>query len=48
MTCLTSILIKIPKNESWIVSKDMSFFQHGILLPERWEKVVASDEQYFE
>ncbi|GFU74351.1 mariner Mos1 transposase [Trichonephila clavipes] len=33
----------------WIASKDNQFFQHGIrTLPERWEKVVASDGQYFE
>jgi len=35
--------------DSWIASKDESFFRHGIhLLPERWEKVVISDGQYFE
>ena len=35
--------------DSWIVSKDDQFFLRGIrMLPERWEKVVASDEQYFE
>ncbi|GBP07521.1 Mariner Mos1 transposase [Eumeta japonica] len=35
--------------ESWIASKDMLFFQREIhILPERWEKVVASDGQYFE
>jgi len=35
--------------DSWIASKDESFFQHGIRkLPERWGKVVASDGQYFE
>ncbi|KAG5308637.1 MOS1T transposase, partial [Pseudoatta argentina] len=34
--------------DSWIASKDMSFFRRGIhVLPERWEKVVSSDEQYF-
>ncbi|CAK9820082.1 Mariner Mos1 transposase [Anthophora quadrimaculata] len=33
--------------DSWIASKDL-FFQRGIqMLPERWEKVVASDGQYF-
>ncbi|CAG9567641.1 unnamed protein product [Danaus chrysippus] len=33
----------------WIASKDDQFFQGGIrMLPERWEKVVASDGQYFE
>jgi transposase len=35
--------------DSWIASKDESFFRRGIrMLPERWEKVVASDGQYFE
>ena len=35
--------------DSWIVSKDDQFFRRGIrMLPERWEKVVASDGQYFE
>ena len=35
--------------DSWITSKDESFFRHGIrMLPERWEKVVASDGQYFQ
>ncbi|GFT08649.1 mariner Mos1 transposase [Trichonephila clavipes] len=34
---------------SWIASKDNQFFQRGIpTLPERREKVVASDGQYFE
>ncbi|KAG5313023.1 MOS1T transposase, partial [Pseudoatta argentina] len=34
--------------DSWIASKDMSFFQRGIhVLPERWEKVVESDGKYF-
>ncbi|KAG5327264.1 MOS1T transposase, partial [Pseudoatta argentina] len=34
--------------DSWIASKDMSFFRRGIhVLPERWEKVVESDGQYF-
>ncbi|GFV54906.1 mariner Mos1 transposase [Trichonephila clavipes] len=34
---------------SWIASKDNQFFQRGIRsLPERWEKVVVSDGQYFE
>ena len=32
-----------------IVSKDDQFFRRGIrTLPERWEKVVTSDGQYFE
>jgi len=35
--------------DSWITSKDALFFRDGIRqLPERWEKVVASDGQYFE
>ncbi|KAG5318765.1 MOS1T transposase, partial [Pseudoatta argentina] len=30
--------------DSWIASKDMSFFRRGIhVLSERWEKVVSSD-----
>ncbi|GFW65690.1 mariner Mos1 transposase [Trichonephila clavipes] len=34
---------------SWIASKVNQFFQRGIrTLPERWEKVVTSDGQYFE
>jgi histone-lysine N-methyltransferase SETMAR len=34
---------------SWIRSKDEEFFRRGIrMLPERWEKVIASDGQYFE
>ncbi|UYV76611.1 hypothetical protein LAZ67_14001442 [Cordylochernes scorpioides] len=33
----------------WIASKDEEFFRHGIrMLPERSEKVVAKDGQYFE
>ncbi|UYV74220.1 Iav [Cordylochernes scorpioides] len=33
----------------WIASKDEDFFRNGIrMLPERWEKVVAKDGQYFE
>jgi len=35
--------------DSWIASKDDQFFRRGIrILLERWEKVVASDGQYFE
>ncbi|GBP30478.1 Mariner Mos1 transposase [Eumeta japonica] len=35
--------------DSWNASKDGQFFQRGIrTLPERWEKLVASDGQYFE
>jgi len=35
--------------DSWIALKDDQFFRRGIrTLSERWEKVVASDEQYFE
>ena len=33
--------------DSWIVSKDMSFSDAEFILPERWEKVVSSDGQYF-
>jgi len=34
--------------QTWIASKDESFFRDGIRkLPERWEKVVASDGKYF-
>ena len=35
--------------DSWITSKDDSFFWRGIrILPERWKKLVASDGQYLE
>lgn len=35
--------------DSWIASKDKQFFRRGIQkLPQRWEKVVASDGKYFE
>ena len=35
--------------DSWIASKDEQFFRDGIRkLPERWEKVVANDGQYFQ
>ena len=35
--------------DSWIASKDASFFRDGIRqLPERWKQVVASNGQYFE
>ena len=35
--------------DSWIASKDESFFRRGIhMLPERWGKVVANDGKYFE
>jgi len=35
--------------DMWIASKDDQFFRRGIrTLPERWEKVTASDGQYFE
>jgi len=34
--------------DTWIASKDEQFFRRGICtLPERWEKIVASDGQYF-
>ncbi|CAK9818802.1 Mariner Mos1 transposase [Anthophora plagiata] len=33
----------------WITSKDKSFLRRGIhLLPEKWEKVIANDGQYFD
>ena len=36
------------KIENWIASKNESFFRDGIRkLPERWEKVIGSDGQYF-
>ncbi|EGI66432.1 Mariner Mos1 transposase [Acromyrmex echinatior] len=35
--------------DSWIASKDDQFFRRGIrMLSERWEKMVASNGQYFE
>lgn len=35
--------------DSWIAAKPAEFWRDGIRqLPERWEKVVASDGQYFE
>lgn len=35
--------------ESWILWKDASFFREGIRqLPDRWDKVMANDRQYFE
>lgn len=35
--------------DSWIAAKPASFFREGIRqLPQRWEKVIASDGQYFE
>ena len=35
--------------DSWIASKDEHFYPNGIrALPERWEKVVTNDGQYFE
>lgn len=31
-----------------IASKEVSFFRHAIqMLPERWDKVIVSDELYF-
>ena len=37
------------KLDSWIASKDASFFRDEIRkVPERWEKVVISDGQYFD
>jgi len=35
--------------DDWIASKDEAFFRRGIhMLPERWEKIVASIGHYFE
>ncbi|EGI62178.1 Mariner Mos1 transposase, partial [Acromyrmex echinatior] len=35
--------------DNWIASKDEAFFQRSIrMLPERWEKVVDSNGQYFQ
>ena len=35
--------------DSWIASKDEHFYRNGIrALPDRWAKVVANDDQYFE
>ncbi|EGI67220.1 Mariner Mos1 transposase [Acromyrmex echinatior] len=35
--------------DNWIASKDEVFFQCGIrMLLERWEKIMASDGQYFQ
>ena len=35
--------------DSRLASKDEHFYRKGIrALPERWEKVVANDGQYFE
>jgi len=35
--------------DDWIASKNEAFFRRDIhMLPERWEKVVASDGHYFE
>jgi len=34
--------------DDWIISKDEAFFRRIHILPERWEKVVASDGHYFE
>ncbi|GBP07631.1 Mariner Mos1 transposase [Eumeta japonica] len=34
--------------DSWIASKNMTFFRCRIhILPEKWERVVSSDGQYF-
>jgi hypothetical protein len=35
--------------DEWISSKDDSFYRRGIqLLPEKWQKVVENDGQYFD
>jgi len=51
LTSTSGLIPEKVKNwiDSWIASKDDQFFRHGIrTLSERWEKVVASDGQYFE
>jgi [histone H3]-lysine36 N-dimethyltransferase SETMAR len=36
-------------HDDWFASKEQEFFWHGIhKLPDRWEKCIASDGQYFE
>ena len=45
----TFILWKKKWVNSWLASKDVLFFQREIqMLPESWNKVVASDGQYFQ
>jgi len=45
----TSYHMKILKIDDWIASKDEAFFRRGIhMLPERWEKIMASGGHYFE
>jgi len=34
--------------DDWIASKDEACFRGIHMLPERWEKVMASDDHYFE
>jgi len=34
--------------DDWIASKDEAFFRRGIHMLERWEKIVANDDHYFE
>jgi len=53
MACLSSTSHHINDTKNcigdWIASEDEAFFRRGIhMLPERWEKVVASDGHYFE
>jgi len=45
MACLSSTSILFKKwIDSWIASKDVSFFRRGIhLLLERWKKVMVSE-----
>jgi len=51
MACLSSKTNEDTKNciDDWIASKDEAFFRRDIhMLPERWEKVMASVGHYFE
>jgi len=34
--------------DDWIASKDEAFFRGIHMLPERWEKVMASNGHHFE
>ena len=47
--CFTSYEDTKKWVDSWIAAKGESLFRRGIrMLPERWEKVVASEGKYFE
>jgi len=41
--------VSVSFEVEWIAFEGRTFFYRGIhLLPEKWEKVIASDEKYFE